>query len=70
MKIEIGAMVNGMFIKKGSKVKIRHKKAENRNGFYVTVTDIDEERIDFLSEYDENESYFYWNELDLIELAE
>lgn len=70
MKIEIGAMINGMFIKKGSKVKIRSKKAENRNGFYATVIDVDEERIDFLPEYDENEGYFYWDELDLIELSE
>lgn len=69
MKIEIGAMVNGVFIKKGNIVKIRSKKAENRNGFYATVIDVDEERIDFLPEYDENESYFYWNELDLVELA-
>ena len=69
MKIEVGVMVNGVFIKKGDIVKIRCKKAENRNGFYATVTDVNEERIDYLPEYDENESYFYWNELDLIELS-
>lgn len=69
MKIEIGAMVNGVFIKKGDIVKIRCKEAENRNGFYATVTDIDEKRIDFLVENDDNENYFYWNELDFVELA-
>lgn len=69
MKIEIGAMVNGVFIKKGDIVKMRCSKAENRDGFYATVIDVDEGRIDFLPEYDENESYFYWNELDLVELA-
>lgn len=70
MKIEIGAMVNGVFIKNGDTVKIRCKEAENRNGFYATVTDIDEERIVFLPEDDDFTSYFYWNELDFIELIQ
>lgn len=70
MKIEIGVMVNGVFIKKGNIVKIRHKEAENRSGFYVTVTDVNEERIDFLAENEEDEYYFYWNELDFVELAQ
>lgn len=67
MKIEVGAMVNGVFVKKGDIVKIRHKEAENRSGFYATVIDIDEKRIDFLVDNDEN--YFYWNELDFVELT-
>ena len=69
MKIEIGVMVNGVFIKKNDTVKIRHKGAKNRNGFYVIVTDVDEERIYFIDkEEEENENCFYWNELDFIEL--
>lgn len=70
MKIEIGAMVNGVFIKKDSIVKMRHNNAENRNGFYATVTDVDNERIYFVTEDDDNEGYFYWNKLDFIELVQ
>ena len=73
MKIEIGAMINGMFIKKGSIVKMRLKRAENRSGFYTTVTDVDEDRIDYLYENEDGEKwdeYSYWNELDFVELVQ
>ena len=70
MKIEIGAMVNGVFVKKGDIVKIRHKEAENRNGFYATVTDVSEKRIYFFADNEENEDYFYWNELDFVKLVQ
>lgn len=73
MKIEIGAMVNGVFIKKGDIVKMRHSKAENRDGFYATVTDVNEERIDFIYEDDDGENwneYEYWENLDFVELVQ
>lgn len=73
MKIEIGAMVNGVFIKKGDIVKMKRSKAENRDGFYATVTDVDEERIDFIYEDDNGENwdaYEYWNNLDFVELVQ
>ena len=66
MKIEIGAMVNGMFIKKGSKVKMAKK---NYNSFHAIVTDVDEERIDFIFEDDENGRFEYWDNIDFIELV-
>lgn len=73
MKIEIGAMVNGAFIKKGSIVKMRNNRAENRDGFYATVIDIDENRIDFVYEDDNGEKwdeYEYWSDLDFVELVQ
>lgn len=66
MKIEIGAMVNGVFIKKGNIVKMAKK---GFVPFYATVINMDDKRIDFLPEDDDNECYFYWNELDFIELV-
>ena len=72
MKIEIGVMVNGVFIKKGSNVKMRRNGAENRNGFYATVTDVDEDRIYF--RYKDNKGEWWdgwedWNNLDFVKLA-
>lgn len=71
MKIEIGAMINGVFIKEGDNIRIIYKGAECRDGFYAVVDEMSEEKIYFKYEdggiwWDESEK---WSNLDLVELA-
>ena len=69
MEIVIGAMINGVFIKKGSKVKMAVK---NYDSFYAVVTYVDEKRIDFVYKDDNGnwwDDHEDWSNLDFVELV-